>query len=115
MYYGLMCTTVLGRQRCLAPGVTKVLRLTARDELLLTLDPVPKYPDRVALMGGVEFKTKLGFVQANGTSFVAELLRAQHGQFKCVTSVDGVDDNDYQVNIAIAVRGLHDREGTPHV
>lgn len=110
MYYGLMCTTVVGRQRyATAAGLVKMV---PRQRVRLVLDSSGgKFPDAVAVHGGPA-DAKLGYVQARGSELLAHLLRLTP-HLQCVAEVDGDDSNNYNFDITIEVSDVCGSKGRP--
>ena len=108
VYYGLMCTTVVGRQRYAT--ATGLVKMVPRQMVRLALESSGgKFPDAVAVYGGPT-DAKLGFVQARGSELLAHLLRlAPH--LKCVAEVDGDDSNNYNFDITIEVSEVRGSKG----
>jgi hypothetical protein len=110
VYYGLMCTTVVGRQRyATAAGLVKMV---PRQRVRLVLDSSGgKFPDAVAVHGGPA-DAKLGYVQARGSELLAHLLRLTP-HLQCVAEVDGDDSNNYNFDITIEVSDVCGSKGRP--
>ena len=103
VYVGLMCTAVVGRKRYMANE--QVTKVRSREAVTLVGETSGgKYPDGVAVYNAA--KTKLGFIQAQGTEFLALLIRnlVPGGHVTCVAQVDGDDYNEFNFDVAIEVR-----------
>ena len=110
MYYGLMRTTVVGRQRYVAAG-KQLQKFVAGDLVWVQHDTVGgKFPNGVVVLGGPaaglpEARVKLGFIQAECSEFLAAVLQLpQSAKIQCIAKVDGDDNNDYNFGLAIEVR-----------
>ena len=110
VYYGLMRTTVVGRQRHVPAG-KQLHKVLAGELVWVQHDTVGgKYPHGVAVLGGPaagapESRVKLGFIQSVCSEFLARVLQLPPtAKIQCIARVDGDDINDFNFDVAIEVR-----------